>query len=609
MNENSYLNPTTLTQQCETAISKLNRDNDAIHVVEGSLSDFVGDSEIKSEAFDALKVQITDYKTVLQAMRSSNDADIADFNTLKGKVGDEVLDGSTILSQKKSAADAKESDENSAQEYDGKADDTIFPWMNLYYSYKASDYRNMAEIDQNLYDKWKAKEEKYDQIESETSGLFASSTDTRAVAKSALASITGAFKDGSYSPDMNADWRKALEKCYFDRIVKVGEDGSVSPNWPEVEKIMQKDADDITDEEYRTLAFLYLNVNNDDMAKFIGCCMHKEDVDVPWYNELFGPSAGQASEDYSKWTVDKDKVNKLMSQISNTSDQTLLLIQNIDSNKYPDAYKLLKKQRNQIIQRQTLLNVVQETGEFHGDYKAGAPSISIESGADDSLVLNFKEYKNIGSSASPTFSNLGKSTINVSATSNGVNSMSTAIESSEADFYGHFGDVNELKETATFTYGQVKDELIDKGSDKLASYVVEKTEREALGKAVGYIPLAGDVIGFGVDLAQKEQEAKENNTFIKGQFDSLKAANVYSDFDCSTSFVKYDTSKKKKLSVYAYDGEDTGEIVDRVNKKLNSDFNVQDVVNNPNDVYKKKEEIFSADHDNEDLYDDAVRGN
>ncbi|MBQ6996526.1 MAG: hypothetical protein IJN64_18890 [Lachnospiraceae bacterium] len=81
MTENSYLNPTDIKNQCSKATINLNKDNESIAVAEASMDLFINDSEIKGDAFDALKQQINDYKVVIQALRSANDSDIADFDT------------------------------------------------------------------------------------------------------------------------------------------------------------------------------------------------------------------------------------------------------------------------------------------------------------------------------------------------------------------------------------------------------------------------------------------------------------------------------------------------------------------------------------------------
>lgn len=606
MDENSYLNPTKIKEQCQKAISNLNKDNEAMHVVEGTLLEFINDDELTSEAYETLKIQISDYQVILQAMRSSNDCDIHDFNLLNGMVGDEVLIGSNIISQEKAALSAKEDDENSASEYTDKAKDTIWPWMEAYYNQKASHYRHMAELDQQLYEKWKAKEDTYDEIESNTSVLFASSKQLRDAAKSGLLNITGAFQNGSYVPNLDADWRNALTNSYYDRLLIVEDDGTINPNWSEVEKVMQKDADDITSEEYNIMAFLYLNISEDDMGRFLKCCMTSENIDFPVYNEIFGYSVGLVNKDYSKWTVDKKKIENIQMILNSTADYNLLSLQSIDSKTDSELYKIQKEKYRQTVQRQTLLDVVKNIETFNGEYEASKPNISIELNQENSLVLKFNEFRNIGSEASPTFSYFGESTVTVQNTKNGINNKYNVVDESEKNFYARFGDVNELRDTLNFTSREVQNQMIGKGSEKLSSYIVEKTSKEALGKAAGYIPVVGDIVIFGYDMVLNEEEAKQNNDFIEGQFDSIEAAMLYSDFGCSTSIVEYDIANKKDTIVYAYIGEDTQEIVDRVNNKMNTDFNVQDVICNPNKILSEKNQLFNADPENEDLYEEAI---
>ena len=69
MNENSYLNPTNIQEESNSAISKLEKDNEAIRIAESSLNTFFNDNEIQSEAFASLRQQMSDYMAVLQAMR------------------------------------------------------------------------------------------------------------------------------------------------------------------------------------------------------------------------------------------------------------------------------------------------------------------------------------------------------------------------------------------------------------------------------------------------------------------------------------------------------------------------------------------------------------
>ena len=52
------------------------------------------------------------------------------------------------------------------------------------------------------------------------------------------------------------------------------------------------------------MSVVYLNLDAEDLTRFLSLFIDKtKDVDMPWYNELFGPAAGQCNEDYSEWNV------------------------------------------------------------------------------------------------------------------------------------------------------------------------------------------------------------------------------------------------------------------------------------------------------------------
>lgn len=93
--------PEWYKSQCDQAIHKLENDNETLDIVSKSVTAFSTDNEIKSVSFENLKQQLADYITVIDAIKSANAYDIAEFSTLKDLVGDEVLDGANIQSQMK----------------------------------------------------------------------------------------------------------------------------------------------------------------------------------------------------------------------------------------------------------------------------------------------------------------------------------------------------------------------------------------------------------------------------------------------------------------------------------------------------------------------------
>ena len=63
------------------------------------------------------------------------------------------------------------------------------------------------------------------------------------------------------------------------------------------------------------------------------------------------------------------------------------------------------------------ITVLQEVGVFRAYIYADSPDIKIEEDEEsNALTINFKEYRNIGSESTPTFSNLGDSSIKVKYT-------------------------------------------------------------------------------------------------------------------------------------------------------------------------------------------------
>lgn len=611
MNENSYLNPTKMKEQCDSAIRELEKDNEAIQVAESSLNTFLNDSEIKSEAFDTLRIQMSDYITVLQAMRTANHSDISDFATLKSSVGDEVLIGSNILEQKAAALRDKAADEDTAQEYEREAKKAFWPWTKAYYNWKADQYWDMAELDQKLYLKWQEKEERYDAIESATCDLFQAATAMRTAAEAGLCAIGNAFQNGTYVPEQNVAWRTDLTRCYIERILTVNADGTITANWSEVEKVLHKPAEEITQEEYEALALLYLNIEETELSRFLGLCMDRTtDVEIPWYKEMVQMGTGfSGAEDYSEWTVNTEKLNKLLEQVSIASDGTLAMLRVMDDENENEQYKNLREQRNIIIQRMTLLEVAGEVGTFRGAYQAEYPTITIKKNEDESLTMSFCQFRNIGSEVSPMMSNLGESTINVSRTKNGENIDKKALENVELSFSRYFGQISLTNETWSFIADEISGEMISMGSEQLGAYLAEKTGKETLKNMIGYVPIAGDIAGFVIDMAESKSEVEDSREFITGQFDRLENAMIYSTFDCSVNFVQYDAVDNEQLILYTQSGRKTADIVSNVNDALGTEITEADVVRNPNEITNLIDQLIAENPENEDKYNDAIKGN
>ncbi len=610
MTENDYLNPNDVKAQCDAAIMRLECDNEALNTMENSLEVFINDEEIKSVAYDALKQQISDYKTLLQAMQDANYSDISDFAMLKASVGDEELDGVNILAQKQAAWDAKISDESAAQGYERASWTAEWPWVSWYYGWMADRYYQMAEIDLQLYNAWQAKADTFDEIEASTRNLFRSSVQLRRIAQNGLQSITGAFSNGAYVPDMNAIWRTDLTACYIERMFTEDDNGYIIINWTEVEKVLKKEASEIIDVEYQTLAFIFLKADEEGMARFLAGCMdRKADVDTPWYNEVLGPSVGLVNQNYSEWVVNKSKIGRIQAEIVAKSEELLGQMREIGDATLP-KYKTNKTERNEVIQRLTLISVASELGTFRGEYQGTHPMISIGKGEARELIITFNEFQNVGSDYAPTMSNLAESTVNIDFTANGEGITFDEMDESERAFKAYFCNCSVEKDVAEFAYDKAKGEVISQGSKKLSEYVGETLGKESLGKVVGAVPLVGDIAGLGFNVAIEQAKQEQALEFVEGQFDSTASTQIYEDFDCSVNDVHFNTAENIQDVLYAYGGEKTAERVERVNDlfqvELGKGITQEDVITNPSGVYDLYKELLEKNPDNKDRYDEAV---
>ena len=605
MNENSYLDPEAIKKSCTGASKKLKSNNDEILAAETAVKDFLNNSELQGQAFENVRIQMEDYSMILRTMRAANCSDISDFNTLSGSVGDEELDGAKILEQQREALRQKESYEDAAEEYRQLArnEDTLY--LKYYYSQCEQKNLDLALGQGLLYEAWKKKEEKYDAIDNATAKLFTTVGSMRSIAREGLEYMKNAYRNGNYDTSVRDSWRMRMQNSYFTRFMPTDSTGNTTVNWDEIEKTVGKDALEITAEEYYALSVVYLNLDAEDLTRFLSLFIDKtKDVDMPWYNELFGPAAGQCNEDYSEWNVNNDKLNQVLAYAGIISEVTLKAMQGVDK----DAYELLEDERNVMLQRITVLQAVREVGVFRADIYADSPDIKIEEDEESkALTIKFKEYRNIGSESAPTFSNLADSSIKVKYTMDSSCIDMESIKNAETILTTYFGGYSVAEESGKFVLDETKGEAIGKAAEGLASYA-KKAGKTGMSKAIGYIPIVGDVAFFAIDTAADYEETKDNVKIVKEQLDNIKSAQLYSDFDYSVNFVEYDTASSKEIKIVANHGENTINIINQANSDLELDISENEIFAEPDKTYQKITDEISDNPDKQKAYNDAIEG-
>ena len=567
MNINSYLNPESMKGQCDAAICKLEKDNEAAYAVEKSINSFIEDSQIKSEAFDALKLQMGDYKTVLQTMRMANQCDIGDFRFLKVAVGFQELDGRVILEQKEASRAAQRADEENAEKYRKKERTASSATLRLNYSTKVAQYLAMAEVDRKLYNEWKKKEDLYDGIEAATKGLFEEGAVVRATVENALNSIKGAFQNGSYVPDMNAGWRSEIYDIYFNRVFSSSEKGELMINMEGVGKILSKDAGEITSMEYDVIAMAYLMAEDEELAAFMQPMMNnRTDYNTSWY------TSGMNYKVYSEWRIDQEKVNQIKERMKRYAEAELKVIQEYEAAGNTDSEIEGEIERGAILQRITLLDVINQIGAFSGEYEADYPTITIRKGKGEGkskeLILGLCEGQ-VVTGSKPTSSTLRMSTVIVSETVNGAD-----IGLVQSDYLGyvltnHFCSYSLEEDIGKYGANKVKRTVtINKQAVRnWSSKIKQIPGKEVLGEAIGYIPVVGDAVKFVIDTAKNSEKAKEDVKFIEKEKEDINVAMLYSHFDCCVNFVDFDLIDNSNHEFYPYEGEKTDSKVASFNKE------------------------------------------
>lgn len=205
-----YLSPADIKRQCMRASDRMEEDQRVLKLIEKNIDLFAGNLEIKSEAFDALKQQLSDYHIIIEAMQIANDADMEDFRVLGVRVGDEILDGETIFAQMENSLKMKEGYLASEEIYRRKMQTEENVLFCIYYCWKAEQYEALANNSQRLYEEWRQKTEKFDEIAAETNGLFADSEGIRALIQKGQTEIAGAFRQGAYTLNEDDPWRRQI---------------------------------------------------------------------------------------------------------------------------------------------------------------------------------------------------------------------------------------------------------------------------------------------------------------------------------------------------------------------------------------------------------------
>ena len=213
MSASFYLDPAEIKAQCREAIDNLHKVSSKTINVEHKLDEFINSNELESKAFDALKQQIADYKTVLQSVRSLINYNIGEYKTLMSSVGDKVLDGDKILKGQEYARGRIRAYEDRANRCRENAVTcaVITPFAESQ-NQIAGHYDHLANNHRMMLKYWEEKEQAYYDIENATKNLFSTGDSTAEQINAALSDLGKSFRAGAFHPNLAASWRTKLNE-------------------------------------------------------------------------------------------------------------------------------------------------------------------------------------------------------------------------------------------------------------------------------------------------------------------------------------------------------------------------------------------------------------
>lgn len=208
MDKHNNLNVALLTNKCNEAIHNLNQDIEDNEMVLTNLQNIVAEERLSGEAISAFKNMLADYYAVTQLNIQADESDIADINTILANLSESLYGDVIFPAHDKAQADrdeyrrlAREQRRNS--QYFNPA---VIPYASEGTTPIENPYETNAKKLDSLADgceierlKWENKMKLYDQIESNTAGLFQNGKAIRDVIKGMLEAMNKQSISGNYN--------------------------------------------------------------------------------------------------------------------------------------------------------------------------------------------------------------------------------------------------------------------------------------------------------------------------------------------------------------------------------------------------------------------------
>ena len=224
-----YLNPDTIKSQCTEGADKCMKKSYEMGTVISKLNAIQGNDTIKCQGFDCIKNNAEDMSTYLTVVNMSLAEYQNSFYKLGNLVGDEVLDSAALALYETQLCSVETNALTMKNICINQARTTKkLPLEQNNMQTLANINISNAQTGQSVLDKASAarniineKRKKYYDIENKTNNVFDKGNEYKDLANKIIKSINSCFVNGNYVQNINASWRKEINKYVsdFDRTI------------------------------------------------------------------------------------------------------------------------------------------------------------------------------------------------------------------------------------------------------------------------------------------------------------------------------------------------------------------------------------------------------
>jgi hypothetical protein len=321
---------------------------------------------------------------------------------------------------------------------------------------------------------------------------------------------------------------EALADISLRRFRTLDEDGNPVYDWDEIERVGQLPADEITPLEYYALAYLYSQMGEEDMARFV------QRLAVP--NAMNNVDNGEEHQ-CNSWTFDEAKITFLKAALARVYADSGQSPTN-GSYAHLSVLATLPYLGRFYISNGNVSHMIGDSGCINDEFGKEYPSISISICPDGSVIIDYP----ISVWERDGYAHLDRSIERQALTLSAPQDAGLAV-----------GDL------VDFLNGSLKDQF---GIDALA----EDVTMEVLGNIPG-VGMGMSIISLGAAISDyyQGQEFLGQHTATNETIKDL--AGVFGKFDYEAVIVPY---AEGKLTVFYYPGDDTDAKISEFNSLLDS---------------------------------------